>query len=297
MKYNECKRQCRYNYTQEERLEKGRALADEYQALDATNADLDRIKKDYKARIEGHEATISSLAEQVRSGYELRETLCFWIYNDPRAGRKTLKRSDTFDVVGEEDMTGADTQMVMEAVDSAAAEQGSHGADGQPRAIAESSTMVKALPHADLPVTPWPEGDEVIFSSARVSGEDCVRFAELLRSLFYRKDGLPPDDEGAIEKAVQTLVGEHNMSELALFLTWIEERSRPSGRVIAAMLRGYGVATKAPDEDPAPPAKRSRKKKDASSPATPRRVSRGGVVACESDGADIDDPESNKSDY
>lgn len=118
LKRNECKRQCRYNYTQAERLEKGRALADEYNALGEVQADFDRIKKDYKAREETHETKIQSLAEQVRSGYELRETLCYWTYNEPKPGRKTLRRSDNEEIFGEEDMTGADTQAVMEDIDA-----------------------------------------------------------------------------------------------------------------------------------------------------------------------------------
>ena len=120
LKRNECKRQCRYNYTSAERLEKGRALADEYNALGEVQADFDRIKKDYKAREETHETKIQSLAEQVRSGYELRETLCHFTYNEPKPGRKTLRRSDTMEIIGEEDMTGADTQAVMEEIDAEA---------------------------------------------------------------------------------------------------------------------------------------------------------------------------------
>jgi len=114
-------RQCRYTYTAAERLEKGRALADEYQSLDATNNDLERTKKQFKARIDASEAVIANLAEQVRSGYELRETLCFWKYNTPSAGRKTLVRADTMENVCEEEMSGKDLQMVLESVDAEAA--------------------------------------------------------------------------------------------------------------------------------------------------------------------------------
>lgn len=121
LKRNECKRLCRYNYTPPERLEKGRELADEYNALHEVEAEIDRIKKEYKARTEAHEAKIAALAEQVRSGYELRETLCEYTYNEPKPGRKTLRRSDTMEIIAEEDMTGADTQAVMEEIDADAA--------------------------------------------------------------------------------------------------------------------------------------------------------------------------------
>lgn len=143
LKRNECVRQCRYNFTSEERLERGRQLADEYQSLDTTNSDLERIKKDFKARIETHETRIGTLAEQVRSGYELRETVCFWRYNSPEAGKKQLLRADTLEIIETADMTEADKQLVMEAVDAAAAAaQQGQGVAGHPdiaRAIPERS--------------------------------------------------------------------------------------------------------------------------------------------------------------
>jgi hypothetical protein len=144
LKRNECTRQCRYNFTPDERLERGRQLADEYQTLDTTNQDLDRIKKDFKARIETHETRISTLAEQVRSGYELRETLCSWEYHQPVDGKKQLRRSDTMEIIETTDMTEADKQLVMEVVDAAAA--AASAADGHPnvaRAIPERSQVAE----------------------------------------------------------------------------------------------------------------------------------------------------------
>lgn len=147
LKRNECTRQCRYNFTPDERLERGRQLADEYQTLDSTNQDLDRIKKDFKARIEAHESRICTLAEQVRSGYELRETVCFWEYHQPVEGKKQLRRSDTMEVIETADMTEADKQLVMEVVDAAAAAaQNGNGAAGHPnvaRAIPERSQVAE----------------------------------------------------------------------------------------------------------------------------------------------------------
>ena len=140
LKRNECKRQCRYEYSKEERAEKGRNLADELGAMQAVEAELERIKKDYKARIDARAATIDNLSEQVRSGYELRETLCFWTYNEPKPGRKTLRRADTLEVIGEEDMTGADTQTVMEELDAAAADKGGDFPSSTVITITETST-------------------------------------------------------------------------------------------------------------------------------------------------------------
>ena len=131
LKYNEVMRQCRYNYTQDERLEKADALAREHSARNATNNDIERIKKDYKAREALHEAAIEKLVDQLNSGYEMREYLCHYTYDDPKPGRKTLRRCDTGEVVAEEDMTGKDTQMVMEKLDAEAAQDMAAEAAGE----------------------------------------------------------------------------------------------------------------------------------------------------------------------
>lgn len=307
LKYNECRRQCRYNYTPEERLEKGRALADEYQALDAVNSDLERVKKQYKARIETHEATIANLAEQVRSGYEMRETPCFFEYNKPRPGRKTLKRSDTFEVVGEEDMTGQDMQMVMKSVDDEAA------ATTPPAGPESKRDPILVLPAAEPPFEPWPESQEValrncpVFGSVRYNTASCELFAGLLRECFYRADDTSCASDDELRKNVADLVKRNDATSLCSeILDWINERPRPGGRKVATLLREYGIKTPAEvssdadkkDSPPDTPAqKKPRKKKGDDIAGKGRRTSRGGVVACDSDGDDIDDPESNKSDY
>lgn len=153
LKRNECFRQLRYNYTPEERMERGRGLADEYNASGITDADFERVKKDYKSRTETHEAKIGLLAEQVRSGYELRETLCFWDYNQPTVGRKTLKRSDTLEAVCEEDMTAADKQLVMEEVD-AVASVASAAANANERGLPAPKPEKQAEPDATTPKGP-----------------------------------------------------------------------------------------------------------------------------------------------
>lgn len=140
MKRNECKRQCRYTYSEQERGEKGRTLADEYAELEQVNTDFERVKKDFKARVETHEAKIGQLAEQVRTGYELRETLCVYTYDEPKPGKKTLRRADTEEVIAEEDMTGADTQHVMETIEDQVKEAGAEG-------------IVSAHPFPDMPAS------------------------------------------------------------------------------------------------------------------------------------------------
>lgn len=283
LKRNECKRQCRYNYTTAERLEKGRALADEYGTLDSVNSDLERVKKDFKARIETHEAKIALLAEQTRSGYELRETLCLWVYNEPKPGRKTLCRADTIEIIGEEDMTGADTQMIMDELDAQAA------------AAAEANKPL-ALPVVDLPLSPWPgpmdqiavAGSEVekAFGSARFAPIDCAEFATLLHRCFYLFGALS-EDPLSINDEVSAIVASSTEAEMIRWLEWLEERSRPGGRMIANILRSsHGIlpAEQAPEPKPA-----------KKTPGRKARTASNGVVATEADGDDISNPDDSKS--
>lgn len=120
---NECRELLRYNYTPDERREKGQQLADTHIRLGAVNDELDRIKSDYKAKIQLHETEISTLSTQVSTGYEMREYVCFFEYDQPEKGKKTLRRKEPpCDIVRIEEMTIADRQTVMDAIDKQAAE-------------------------------------------------------------------------------------------------------------------------------------------------------------------------------
>jgi len=118
---NECRRQLRYDYTPEERITKAVELAEALNRIDSTNVELDRIKADYKARLSTIEATADLLRGCVTTGYELREYLCFWTYDEPSPGRKTLRKREGGHIVTTEDMTEHDRQMVMQIIDAQAA--------------------------------------------------------------------------------------------------------------------------------------------------------------------------------
>lgn len=89
---NECRELLRYNYTPDERREKGQQLADTHIRLGAVNEELDRVKAGYKARVSTLENEINSLSTQVSTGYEMREYVCFYEYDQPEKGKKTLRR-------------------------------------------------------------------------------------------------------------------------------------------------------------------------------------------------------------
>ena len=120
---NEQREQLRYNYTPDERREKGQQLADTHIRLGAVNDELDRIKSDYKAKTQTLEADITTLSTQVSTGYEMREYVCFYEYDQPEKGKKTLRRKEPpCDVVRVEEMTEADRQTVMDEIEKQAAE-------------------------------------------------------------------------------------------------------------------------------------------------------------------------------
>ena len=134
---NEQREQLRYNYTPDERREKGQQLADTHIRLGTVNEELDRVKADYKAKVSTLENEINSLSTQVSTGYEMREYVCFYEYDQPEKGKKTLRRKEPpCDVVRVEEMTEADRQTVMDSIEA----QVSDASDG--------STTLVVLPGA-----------------------------------------------------------------------------------------------------------------------------------------------------
>lgn len=116
---NETRRQLRYNYSEAERLDLGKALAEALNKHASTEADLDRIKSDFKARLSSIDTEINKLKEGVFSGYELREYVCFWKYDHPTPGRKSLFRKEPpQEFVCDEEMTEADRQTVMTEIEA-----------------------------------------------------------------------------------------------------------------------------------------------------------------------------------
>ena len=148
---NEQREQLRYNYTPDERREKGQQLADTHIRLGTVNEELDRVKADYKAKVSTLENEINSLSTQVSTGYEMREYVCFYEYDQPEKGKKTLRRKEPpCDIVRVEEMTEADRQTVMESIEAQVA-------DG---ATEESTTPVMLPGAAPKPVQQPAEAGE-----------------------------------------------------------------------------------------------------------------------------------------
>ncbi len=101
-------------YTDAERLELGKQLADEHADLRGVNSDFDRVKAEFKSKITSHEANIEDLSNKVSTGYRMMDVPCRWILDLPNPGVKTLLRQDTHEEVEVADMTDADRQVEME---------------------------------------------------------------------------------------------------------------------------------------------------------------------------------------
>ena len=109
---NETTRILRVIYTDSERLELGKKLAEAHNDLAQVNADFDRVKADFKAKTTAHEAQIVDLSNKVSSGYRMESVKCCWVLNAPKLGFKVLLRLDTDPnaIVESAEMTEADKQ-------------------------------------------------------------------------------------------------------------------------------------------------------------------------------------------
>jgi len=110
----ECTRMLRCVYTDAERLELGKQLADEHADLRGVNSDFDRCKAEFKSKITSHEAKIEDLSNKVSTGYRMETVNCRWIFDLPNKGVKTLMRQDTHEEVEKDAMSEADLQEVID---------------------------------------------------------------------------------------------------------------------------------------------------------------------------------------
>lgn len=111
-KKNEVVRILRVNFTDAERLELGKQLAEVHNNTAQVNSDFDRVKAEFKSKLTALEAQSVDLAAKVSTGYSMKDVKCVWEMDQPKAGKKTLSRLDTPkpEVIETTDMTEADKQ-------------------------------------------------------------------------------------------------------------------------------------------------------------------------------------------
>lgn len=117
------KRNLRCTFTRDERLELAQKLAEHHNTLVAVQDEKSRAMKDYASRIKGIENDIGDISRKVTNGYEFRDIDCRVQFDVPEAGKKTIVRLDSKDVVGVESMTHEEKQLPIPAVDEAIAKE------------------------------------------------------------------------------------------------------------------------------------------------------------------------------
>ena len=269
---NEQRRQLRYNFTDAERIEKAKALAESLNRYAATEAEKKRIAKDYDSRLDVIQAEIDLLNGSVLSGYELREYPCRWSYDEPTRGRKTLRKVEGGETVAVEDMTERDRQMVMEIIDGAAA-----------KADATSGEKL-ALPAFRMPSST----EDVVISeedaqSFDIDADTASAFASQFFDIFAEDETLKTEDERAEEMS-----GMLGWSQLGEFKEWLTTGARVNyagtayvAEYIAAHLRAQAIREQATNARIAAEKKAARTKG--------RRAGSSGTVEVPSDEGSRDD--------
>lgn len=105
------KRSLRYEFTNPERMQLGRDLAEAMTRSSQVDSDLTRVKTDFKARLSALESEMHSLRDKINTGYEIRDVECEWRFDDPKPNQKSLVRIDTGTVVEVQPMSEQEKQV------------------------------------------------------------------------------------------------------------------------------------------------------------------------------------------
>jgi hypothetical protein len=269
LKHNEVMRPCRHTFSQEELAALGPEAGEARRQLSVVEAEFDSLKKDYKVRIETRESRLDQMLMKLRDGFEMRETLCFWAYDTPVTGTKSLHRADTMEVVETAKMDEADRQLVMEAIDDLAA---AAGATDRP---------------ALMDARPWPESlDAILTALTAHEGEDWM--ADLTARVFTSADELA-DVLATEDQATENLleIADESMpdEELRQWQQWCALQSHISGMDWLAVKLAAAVQALKIEAD-AKKAADAAKKKDA---RKGRKAGGAGTVDVEADEGSRDD--------
>lgn len=106
----------KYEFTEEERNQMGRELAQTETESRLAHEELDRIKLTFKERLGGLQDKISRLAEKVTNGYEFREFQCRVEY-DRKNKTKHYRDNVSEKVVESRPFTQEDMQVQFQIAD------------------------------------------------------------------------------------------------------------------------------------------------------------------------------------
>jgi hypothetical protein len=100
----------KYQFTEPELKERATQLARECRELEDIENEKKQVMSDFKAKIDGHQAKISGLSNNINNGYEYRYIDCEVVLNQPIDGEKQIIRKDTGELVKQEAMTPQELQ-------------------------------------------------------------------------------------------------------------------------------------------------------------------------------------------
>jgi hypothetical protein len=98
------KRSLRYDFTAVELHERAQQLAKKNKEVQTLRDEKKSLISQLKARIDGAEADVNLLSNQVAEGWEYRNVECEVTYHQPVQGKKTIIRTDTGKKVSIESM-------------------------------------------------------------------------------------------------------------------------------------------------------------------------------------------------
>lgn len=109
---NECFRTLRVTFTPAERLELGIQLAEARNETTQIEADLQRVKDEFKSKLSVVDARVTDLSNKVSSGYHMTQVKCMVLFDHPKPGKKSVARLDVpfgvVEIVETHDMTEAE---------------------------------------------------------------------------------------------------------------------------------------------------------------------------------------------
>jgi len=108
------KRTLRYDFTAVEIHDLSVQLANETKKVVSLTEEKKSVTSQWTAKINEAKAACNNLSFKVADGYEHREVECEVILNQPANGKKTIIRKDSNTLVGIEQMTTFDWNMINE---------------------------------------------------------------------------------------------------------------------------------------------------------------------------------------
>lgn len=114
-----CKISLRCAFTHDELVEQAKRLAEANRQKQRLEDDKKNVVAEYTSRIATQTLEVAVLSEKVTNGYEHRDVECRVVYDEPKAGMKTIYRNDTGEKVDERQMNDEERQLKLALINDA----------------------------------------------------------------------------------------------------------------------------------------------------------------------------------